>query len=114
MTFNQAGTIEPGGAGTVGTLTITGPVNFLGTSVVNIDWVSSGSYDILAISGAATLNGEIHTNFVNTAILTTYNPITWGSRSGTFATVTGGGLLGSLNLGSPTYNALNLLLTVII
>ena len=56
---NVAGTISPGGDGTVGTLTIAGSLTNQALGVVNIDidGTDAGTYDQLIVTGTVTLNG---------------------------------------------------------
>ncbi|HEY0012212.1 MAG TPA: autotransporter domain-containing protein [Allosphingosinicella sp.] len=52
-----AGTLSPGGAGSVGTLTATGNVSFAAGSVFEVDITEAGGFDRLLAGGTATLSG---------------------------------------------------------
>jgi hypothetical protein len=58
-TLSNNGIITPGGSGAVGTFTITGNLVMGAGAAVNVDLTSpvAGSYDVLNVSGTATLTG---------------------------------------------------------
>jgi hypothetical protein len=91
VTFKCEGTIEPGGIGTIGTLTIDSDVDFSKVTV-NAEIAASGSVDKIIISGngTATLGG---TSILNITTTNSYQimagdefPILTATNSGTFAT----------------------------
>ncbi|MEI6315493.1 MAG: hypothetical protein WCO89_11530, partial [Syntrophus sp. (in: bacteria)] len=85
------GNINPGGTGTTGTLAITGDVQLDTGSNLNIELggTAAGEYDVLAVSGTATLGGALNVSEVN-GFLTrkdnNFTVLTAGSRSGDFST----------------------------
>ncbi len=91
---NSGGTIYPSGQGGLGgTLTIQGTYSqSSGTLDIDVSGTSAGSYDVLAVTGGATLGGTLQVNLVNGFTLsnstTAIVPLTYGSRSGTFSTLT--------------------------
>jgi hypothetical protein len=82
--FTNNGIIAPGGAGAVGMLTYTGAFTPGTTGTINLE-VGSGTRDLLAITGAATLGGNL-----NISALAGYTPsgtaphtlMTYTSKSG--------------------------------
>jgi hypothetical protein len=113
----NAGLVAPGGTG-AGQLTITGNYTQLATGVLRIELggLTAGSqYDRLVVLGSTTLDGTLDILLLEGFLPSPGNmflPLTFASRTGTFATING------LNLGSglllaPTYSATNLALTVI-
>ena len=99
----NAGQVLPGGAGTAGVLNIVG--NYSQTSAgaltLDIGGSTSGSqYDLLAISGAATLAGTLNVNRLNSytpSPSTAFLPLTFASKTGDFST-TSGLLFGTVQL----------------
>jgi hypothetical protein len=90
-TFTNAGTIAPGGVGTVGTMNYIGTWNPGAGGTISIDLVSSPSAaaDLIAITGNATIGGALNAAWVagtNTATFTLLS-IT-GTRSGAFSSTT--------------------------
>ncbi|MCD6077244.1 MAG: exoprotein, partial [Ramlibacter sp.] len=61
-TVANFGTISPGGAGAVGTLTLTGNLVMESGSTLAIDFGSATSFDKLAVSGSATSGGTVAVN----------------------------------------------------
>ncbi len=98
------GTVAPGNS--AGTLTISGTYaqGAGGTLDIELDGTAAGQYDVLAVSGTATLNGTV--NFSGAATSGSFPFLTASSVSGTFA-----GQTGTLN---PTlaYNAGNVTATL--
>jgi hypothetical protein len=83
------GYFDVGGANAIGTVTITGSYTQSSTGVLNMEIASTGSYDTLAITGAATLGGILEVKTINSFAVNTgqqYSLITYSSRSGTFTT----------------------------
>jgi hypothetical protein len=91
---NPGGFVRPGGTGTAGTLTIGGTYTqgAGGTLAVELGGTSAGQFDVLAVSGAATLAGTL-----NLAHLGGFTPTAGNSfrvvqapaNPGTFANLTG-------------------------
>jgi hypothetical protein len=81
------GTVAPGNS--TGTLTINGNYTQGATGALNIelDGASAGQYDVLAVSGAATLDCTV--NFSGAATSGSFPFLTASSVSGTFASQTG-------------------------
>jgi autotransporter-associated beta strand protein len=85
---NSGGQVNPGGVGTVGTLTIIGNYTQEANGTLNIDIqdAGQGDFDQLLISGIASLGGTINVN-----VLGTVNPgdsfqiLTFTSHNGDFA-----------------------------
>ncbi len=100
------GDVNPGTS--PGILSITGDMPQGRQSIINVDLdgatVGTG-YDQLNVSGAATLNGELNikAGFVPT-VGNTFTVLTYGSRSGTFANITGLDVGGGVTL-QPQWNA---------
>ncbi len=104
-TLTNAGTVQPGGAGNVGTLTVTG--NYLQTAngTLAVDIPSSNSRDLLAVSGTASLGGNLTVALGNAPVFgDSHTILTAGSVTGTFATVTGNSTL------TPAYGATGVVL----
>ena len=93
-TLTNNGTLSPGGSGTAGRLSITGDLVMGSSSTLAIDVlgaaVAGTDYDQLAVSGTATLGGTLslteRTGF-KTQFSQSLTPLTYGSKSGTFSTV---------------------------
>ncbi|MBI5109223.1 MAG: filamentous hemagglutinin N-terminal domain-containing protein, partial [Rhodocyclales bacterium] len=101
------GTIRPGGANAVGTLSITGNLTNGATGAIDVELLdNSTQYDVIAASGNVTLGGAIKVNDLagyQTVSGHTYSIFTSGGTiSGTpaIASNTGGAYTGT---GSPTY-----------
>ena len=88
------GTINPGGIGQVGAITVNGTFTQLPSGVLNIDiggTTAGKTFDQLVVSGLATLDGTADVSRINGYIPTAGTSIpflTYGSQSGSFATVT--------------------------
>jgi hypothetical protein len=85
-TLTNAGTISPGGAGNIGTLSILGNAAFTSTGILALDLggTAPGQSDQLAVTGNVALGGTI-----NAALLSGYTPfggdvvsVVSGTRSG--------------------------------
>lgn len=63
-TIDNFGTLAPGGAGTVGTLTLTGNLIMESGSTVATDLLSTSSFDQLAVSGTARTGGSYTVNYL--------------------------------------------------
>jgi hypothetical protein len=84
--FTNAGTLRPGGTGAIGTLTVAGNATLASSSLIDIEAQSAASHDVLAITGAAALNGNLNVTPINgyaPANGDTLTPLTYASRSGT-------------------------------
>src|SRR3546814_2266378 len=65
-TFTNSGTINPGGAGVVANLNVSGGLAMTSTSVYNVDLdFKTGMADKVIVPGAAALNGTVTTNLLN-------------------------------------------------
>jgi hypothetical protein len=95
-TLVNAATVQPGGSGTVGTLTIAGTYRQAATGRLEIEigGLTAGTqFDRLAVSGQATLNGALAVSRIGGFVPSTGNNfviLTYGVRSGSFASVNGG------------------------
>jgi hypothetical protein len=92
----NSGTIDVGGGpGVAGTLTINGSFTQTSTGALNVEvgGTTAGSqFDQLVINGAASLGGTLNVSLLNGFVPTTGNTfpvLTFASRSGSFATITG-------------------------
>jgi hypothetical protein len=100
---SSAGTVSPGDS--PGTLTVNGNYTQAPTGrfEVEIGGLSAGSeFDRLAISGSASLAGTMNISLINGFVPAEGNAfavMTYGSRAGTFGTVTGRHLPGGLDFG---------------
>jgi fibronectin-binding autotransporter adhesin len=84
------GAIAPGAAGSAGTLTVLGDVDFGATGSLNIERFGNTSVDRLAVSGAAALAGGFSWTDAAPTIRSdgsTHTVMTYGSKSGTFTTL---------------------------
>lgn len=90
-TLLNNGTVSPGTAGSVGTLSIQGKYTQGSTGVLNIKLAATDSFDRLAISNTASLNGRLNVRALNGFVppaASFYNFVTaTGSGSGSFSTV---------------------------
>ena len=94
-TVNTTGaTVRPGGTGTAGTLAITGAYTqgAGGTLAAELGGTSAGQFDVLNVSGAATLGGTL--NLANLGGFTpsggqSFRVVQSGNNPGTFAALTG-------------------------
>ena len=95
-TLTNFGVIQPGGAGSVGTLTLNGNLLMSGGALrADIGGTAAGSYDVLSVSGAATLGGVLTANLTGgyTPAVGHFAPVlaVVGTSTGTFAAITGAG-----------------------
>jgi autotransporter-associated beta strand protein len=84
--FTNSGTLRPGGAGAIGTLTVQGNAVLNGTLDIEAQGAGAGNHDVLAVTGAATLGGGLHVTPINGYAPQggdTLVPLTFASRSGT-------------------------------
>jgi len=84
-----------------------------GSITLDIGGTSATQFGRVTVSDEATLDGELNVNLVNGFVPSegnTFQLLTYGSRTGTFATINGTGLPNGLVL-VPTYNATNLTFT---
>lgn len=90
-TLLNNGTVSPGTAGSAGTLFVQGKYTQGSTGVLNIRLAGTDSFDRLAISNTASLNGRLNVRGLNGFVPpadSTYNFLTaTGSGSGSFSTV---------------------------
>lgn len=90
-TLLNNGTVSPGTAGSVGTLSIQGKYTQGSTGVLNIKLAATDSFDRLAISNTASLNGRLNVRGLNGFVplaASFYNFVTaTGSGSGSFSMV---------------------------
>ncbi|CAN7625067.1 two-partner secretion domain-containing protein [Polaromonas sp. LjRoot131] len=90
-TLSNNGTVSPGTAGSVGTLAVQGKYTQGSTGVLNIKLAGTDSFDRLAISNTASLNGRLNVRGLNGFVPfagSIYNVVTaTGSGSGSFSTV---------------------------
>ena len=90
-TLLNNGTVSPGTAGSVGTLFVQGKYTQGSTGVLNIKLAGTDSFDRLAISNTASLNGRLNVRGLNGFVPpadSTYNVVTaTGSGSGSFSVV---------------------------
>ena len=90
---SNAGSINSGGNGSAGQITVAG--NFAQTSagILDIDLggtVAGTQFDQLAVTGSATLNGTVNVSLINgysPAAGATFQFLTFGSHTGSFATI---------------------------
>src|SRR5262249_4123262 len=102
------GQVQPGGAGAAGTLTVTGNYTQTATGVLDIELggTAPGQCDVFAVGGLATLDGTMNVTLINgfnPSLGDAFKVLTFGSRSGIFATINGLALGGGLEL-NPVYN----------
>jgi autotransporter-associated beta strand protein len=84
--FTNAGTLRPGGTGAIGTLTVAGNATLASSSLIDIEAQSAASHDVLAVTGAAALNGNLNVTPINgyaPANGDVLTPLTYANRSGT-------------------------------
>ena len=112
--LKNAGQLSPGNP--IGTLSISGTYTQTSTGVMNIDLggLTAGTqFDQVAVTGAATIGGTLNLALANgfsPAASNAFKVLTYGSRSGTFATVNTPSLAGSLAL-TASYNPSDLTFT---
>lgn len=89
--LTNAGTINPGDPGVIGNIGVSGSYTQTSTGILNMDVGGSGSNmsgDQLNVSGLATLAGTINVLTPGSIPYAgSFELLTWGSRSGAFATV---------------------------
>ncbi len=95
---NTGATVRPGGTGAAGTIAISGAYTqgAGGTLAAEIVGTGAGQFDVLAVGGAATLDGALSVSFLGGFVPVfgdTFNVVGAGTRSGTFASVAGATLL---------------------
>ena len=97
--------VSPGTALVAGTIAITGAYTQTATGTLNVKLggTGAGAFDQVTVGGTATFAGTIAVTTINAftpQIADTFKAVTFGSRSGTFGTISAGatGL-------SPVYNA---------
>ena len=111
----NAGRLAPGNSG-AGRITITGNYTQLASGVRSIELggpAPDTQYDRLVVNGNATIDGTLEVTLINSFLPsagTAVQPLTFASRSGTFATITGLSLGGGLFL-APTYGTTGFTLT---
>ena len=111
-TLNNAGVISVGAP--TSTLTIVGSLSQSTTSVVAIEIGSLTQYDRLAVGGTANLDGSLDVRLLGGYIPDvgdSFQVMTFGSRSGDFATSTGLDIGGGLYF-DPVYDGTSLTLLV--
>jgi VCBS repeat-containing protein len=112
---NAGGQVNPGGS--PGIFNITGNYTQGGSGALNIEigGLTVGSqFDRLQISGAATLNGTLNISLINSFVPSegdSFQVLTFGSRSGDFATYNGLDIDGRLRF-EPSFTANSLVLNV--
>jgi hypothetical protein len=114
---SSSGTLTPADSATsVGALTVTGGYTQTSTGALdtNIEGASAGQFDVLTVTGSASLNGTLNIGLLNgyvPAVGATFKILTANHVSGTFATVNGTAINGSEHF-TVTYNSNNVTLTV--
>jgi autotransporter-associated beta strand protein len=105
----NSGTIRPGSS--IGTLTIQGNLTLNGGSNLDME-IAPASSDLIAVSGAASLNGSLTISQTSGffGLSSSYTLMTYASRAGTVTL----SLPSSNMAGSLTYNATSLVLNVTI
>ena len=109
----NSGQVIPGGTGTIGQLKINGNYTQTPSGSLNVE-IGSGGSDQLAVSGSATMGGQLDVSLINgfrPALADTFQDLTFASSSGTFAYYNGI-VLGKRLILDPTLNPGNLTLTV--
>ncbi|MGZ8248022.1 MAG: YDG domain-containing protein [Methylomagnum sp.] len=90
-TLTNEGVLAPGGNGTAGTLSILGNLQNTGTIVAEIGGTTAGTqYDVLAVSGNATVGGTLNSPLINGYIPPageSFDILTATAASGSFATL---------------------------
>jgi hypothetical protein len=113
----NSGVVAPGSP--LGTLTIFGTYTQTIAGILSIGvggTTASTQYDRLAVTGAVTLNGTLTMGLANgftPAIGNIFVVVTFASRTGTFANVTGSAIPGSMLFQTSTPNANNFDLVVV-
>jgi hypothetical protein len=87
----NSGQMDVAGTNSTGTISITGNFTQTSTGVLNMEiGPAAGQYDLLAVSGQDTLDGTLNVAFIGGFVPQrgqVFSLLTYGSRSGTFATV---------------------------
>jgi hypothetical protein len=93
---SNSGTLDPGTSTTIGTITINGAYTQNAGGTLDIKLAGNATpgtdYDAIAVTGAAALDGTIHTQAINgfqPAGGDSYQVMTFASRSGNFSIKTG-------------------------
>jgi hypothetical protein len=113
----NAAVIEVGGITSAGTLSITGNYTQTAAGLLRMDiggLVAGTEYDVLAISGSATLAGTLDLLLINAfdpVINDSFQLVTFASRTGSFNPVTGTSIPGGKTL-NVSYGATSLVITV--
>ena len=113
----NAGQVIPGGTGAAGLLTING--NYMQTATGSLDIELGGTtagsqYDQLAVSGTASLGGQLNVSLINSfqpVLGNAFQVVTFTSYAGNFGFYNGT-VLGNRLILNPTLNPANLTLTV--
>ncbi|MFN9044142.1 MAG: YDG domain-containing protein [Betaproteobacteria bacterium] len=93
-TLTNLGVLQPGGAGTAGTLTVNGNLLMSGGALrADIGGTAAGSHDVLSVTGTATLGGTLTANLIGgyTPAVGHFAPVlaVTGTSTGTFAVLNG-------------------------
>ena len=108
----NGGTVGPGNS--TGLIQVTGDYEQQGGGILNIELAGAADFDVLAISGMATLDGTLDVVLINSFFPTpgeTFEIMTFASHSGEFSSATGDvGLLDPVTFLLPLYSSTNLLL----
>jgi hypothetical protein len=105
-TVVNAGTVQPGGGGAASTLAIAGAYRQTAAGRLEIELgglIPGTQFDRLTVSGQATLDGVLAVSSINgfvPASSTSFVVLAYGARSGSFASVSGGGMNYALNYGT--------------
>jgi hypothetical protein len=113
----NSGQVRPGGAGVAGTLSVTGDYTQTasGTLQIEIGGTGAGTFDVLAVTGAVTLDGSLNVALINSfnpALSDSFTVLTFASRNGDFASKNGLAIGGGKQL-DPVYNTNDLTLVTI-
>ena len=103
------GTVKPGGAAAIGTLGITGNYSQGPGGTLDVELQSGASFDVLSVSGTATLNGTLNVSYLGGYIGSGagHSILAYGARAGTFGAINDPNALivnyaaSALSLGSP-------------
>jgi hypothetical protein len=88
LAVDMGGTINPGGDPAPTTLTVTGNYTQMAAGIMDLDIVSTSSYDMLDVTGEAILNGTLEINLgmgFTAATGTFLDIINYGTESGDFS-----------------------------
>ncbi|MBV8516276.1 MAG: DUF11 domain-containing protein [Acidobacteria bacterium] len=86
---DNGGDVAPGDTGSTGTINVTGSYTQQSGGTLTTKLASAASYDVLAVSGSATLDGTHDVTLIGgyePANAQTFTVLTFASRSGDFAT----------------------------